>query len=83
MNEYLNKVLIYLQQELPENYREQIQLNGEKLIVSIPDTANFSQAYEALHQTIVSSIERVRIRQIDLEFTVKSKVQQRDFKILK
>lgn len=29
---YLNRVLIYLQQELPENYRERIKLTGEKLI---------------------------------------------------
>lgn len=70
-------------QELPENYREQIKHNGEKLIVTIPDTANFSQVYENLHQAIVSSIQRVRVRQVDLEFTIRSKVQERDFKVLK
>jgi hypothetical protein len=79
---YLNKVLIYLQQELPEDYRDHIKLAGEKLIVNVPD-ANFSQVYESLHQTIISSIDRVRVRQIDLEFTIRSTIQERDFKILK
>ncbi len=80
---YLNKVLIYLQQELPEDYRKHIALTGEKLVVTIPGSANFSLAYESLHQTIITCINRVRNRDIDLEFTIKSKTQERDFKILK
>jgi hypothetical protein len=84
MNEvYLNKVLIYLQQELPENYRQHIKLSGEKLVITIPDTANFSQVYEALYESIVGSINRIRSRDIDLEFTIQSKIQERDFKIWK
>jgi len=80
---YLSRVLIYLQQELPEDYRQLIRLSGEKLIVSLPETANFSQAYDVLYKTITNSIGRIRNREIDLEFTIWSKNQERDFKILK
>jgi hypothetical protein len=80
---YLNRVLIYLQQELPEDYRQHIKLSGEKIIIPLPDTVNFSQAYEVLHPAITSSIGRIRNREIDLEFTIRSKNQERDFKILK
>jgi hypothetical protein len=80
---YLNRVLIYLQQELTEKYREHIKLTGERLVITIPDQGSFQQDYEALHQTIVSSIDRIRNRDIDLDFTVRSVAQERDFKILK
>lgn len=81
--DYLNRVVIYLQQELPEDYRQLVRLSGEKLIISLPETANFSQVYEVLHQTITNSIGRIRNREIDLEFTIRSKNQERDFKISK
>lgn len=80
---YFNRVLIYLQQELPEDYQQRINLTGEKLVVIVPDTANFALAYETLHPAITSSIGRIRNREIDLEFTIRSKNQERDFKILK
>ncbi|EHQ24681.1 hypothetical protein [Mucilaginibacter paludis] len=80
---YLNRVLIYLHQELPQQYREQIRLTDEKFIVTVPDTSNFQSVYELLHPTIVSCINRVRNRDMDLEFTIRSKNQERDFKILK
>jgi hypothetical protein len=80
---YLNRVLIYLRQELTEKYREHIKLTGERLVITIPDQGSFQQDYEALHQTIVSSIDRIRNRDIDLDFTVRSVAQERDFKILK
>jgi hypothetical protein len=81
--DYLNRVLIYLQQELPEDYRQRISLSGDRLIISQAETANFSQAYEILHPAIINSINRIRNREIDLEFTIRSKNQERDFKILK
>jgi hypothetical protein len=81
--DYLNRVLIYLQQELPEAYHHHIKLSGEKLVINLLDTANFSQVYETLHFNINDSIKRVRNRKIDLEFTIRSKNQERDFKILK
>jgi len=80
---YLNRVLIYLQQELPEIYREHITLTGGKLVITLTGTADFNLGYETLQQTIVNNISRIRNRQIDLEFTIKSKFQERDFKIFK
>jgi len=80
---YLNRVLVYLQQEIPEDYRENIKLNGEKLVITISETANFGQTYEILYQVIAENINRIRSRENDLEFTIRSKNQERDFKILK
>jgi len=80
---YLNQVLIYLQQELPDDYRKHIQLNGERLIVHLPDCGNFEQSYEYLYNTIVSCAARIRNRDIDIEFTIKSAHQERDFTIRK
>ena len=80
---YLNMVRVYLQQELPETYREYIQVSKEKLIIAIPDTVNFNQVYETLQETITDCINRIRNRDIDLEFTIRSVTQERDFKILK
>lgn len=80
---YLNRVLIYLQQELPEKYRAHIKLADERLVITLPGEESFQQDYEALHQTIVSSINRIRNRDTDLDFTVKSVYQERDFKIVK
>ena len=80
---YFNRVLIYLQQELPEDYREHVCVINEKLIITIPDSVNFHQVYNTLHQAVVASISRIRSRDIDLEFTIKSKNQERDFKICK
>ena len=59
---YLHSVLIYLRQELPGNYREQINLTGEKLLIRIPNELNFSTEYETLHQAVESCIQRVRNR---------------------
>ncbi len=83
MNEiYLNRVLIYLQQELPSR-REQLRVIGGKIEINLAATEPFQPAFEHLQQTIADSIGRVRNREIDLEFTVKTAVQERDFKILK
>jgi hypothetical protein len=83
MNTVYLRVLIYLQQELPQEYWEQIRLTNEKFIITVPDTTNFQPVYELLHPIIVSCINRVRSRDMDLDFTVRSKNQERDFKILK
>ncbi|RKR82838.1 hypothetical protein BDD43_3028 [Mucilaginibacter gracilis] len=63
--DYLNKVLIYLQQELPQEYREQIRLTGEKFIIPVSDTSNFQSVYELLHPIIVNCTNRVRSRDMD------------------
>jgi hypothetical protein len=84
MNEvYLNMVRIYLQQELPEIYRKHIKQTDERLVISIAETDNFNQVYEILQETIAVCIDRIRNREIDLEFTIQSTIQRRDFKIWK
>lgn len=83
MNEaYLQKVLIYLQQELPE-WRDRLMIMGGKLVINIAATETFQPTFELINHAINNSMSRVRNRETDLEFTVKSTAQERDFKIFK
>lgn len=83
MNEaYVHKVLIYLQQEMPER-RGQIRAIGGKLIVDIPVTEEFQPAFDHFQQSATNSINRIRNREIDLQFTIKSGLEEREFMILK
>jgi hypothetical protein len=83
MNEYLNRVLIYLKQELPEGYRDTVKLQIDRIIITIPDDVEFDPTYAELYRVVVKLIDRVRKREYDLNFTMKSSVQLRDFKIIK
>lgn len=80
--DYLNRVLTYLQQELPQ-HKDSIQAVNGRIIVTLTDNCNFQQAYELLHPNFLTCIGRIRNRAIDLEFTIRSASQERDFKILK
>lgn len=80
--EYLQRVLIYLQQELPA-YKEMLRLNKEQFIFSVPDVTGFQPFYEKLFAEVNTCIGRVRNREVDLDFKVWSKYQERDFTILK
>lgn len=83
MNEnYLNRVLIYLQQEMPA-YRELLSLKNETLTVNIPTDVQFQPFYEKFYQEITVCILRIRNREIDLNFKVWSPYQERDFTLLK
>jgi hypothetical protein len=83
MKQYLNRVLIYLQKELPKAYRESIELDDERLVITIPDDEHFLIKCSELHVKISANIERVREREYDLHFTIRSTGQQRDFTISK
>ena len=80
--EYLNRVLIYLQQELPA-YREMLKLQLGKFIFSVPEEAPFQSYYESVFAAVSAATGRIRNREYDLDFNVWSKNQERDFKILK
>jgi hypothetical protein len=81
-DEYVNRVLIYLKQELPE-YREQLEMTNGRLIVAVPAELSFQPFYEQVLASVTTAITRIRTRKADIEFTVRSSHQQRDFKILK
>jgi hypothetical protein len=81
MQTYLNKVFTYLKQELPNPYRDTITLVESTFIITAPDDIGFNSLYTELHEKIVTRIERVRKRDYDLNFTVKSTRQLRDFTI--
>ncbi len=83
MNEaYLQKVLIYLQQELPEHKAQITAANG-RIIFEIETSGQFQQVYDQLNALINACVLRIRNREIDLDFTIKAKNQERDFKIIK
>ena len=81
--EYLNRVLTYLKQELPDQYGNMIQLDDNRFIISIRDDVNFITVYDDIYTSISNSISRIRNREIELDFNVKSNHQERDFRILK
>ena len=81
--EYLNRVLTYLKQELPEQYGNMFQLVDNRFTISIRDDVNFITVYDDIYISISNSIGRIRNREIELDFNVKSTHQERDFRILK
>ncbi|MES2265606.1 MAG: hypothetical protein V4520_02520 [Bacteroidota bacterium] len=83
MKNYLNRVFIYLKQELPNAYRESITVDNDVFVITVPDDIGFNDLFSELHESIVASIERVRKRDYDLNFTIKSTRQLRDFTILR
>lgn len=80
--EYAKRLLIYLKQELPE-YSDQLAVKSGRLIVTVPPDAAFAPVFEHLFNTVDAAITRIRNRKTDIEFTVRSPTQERDFKILK
>jgi hypothetical protein len=81
-DEYINRVLIYLKQELPE-YQEHLEMTNGRLIVAVPAELAFQPFYEKVMASVTTAITRIRTRKADIEFSVRSCHQQRDFKILK
>jgi len=80
--EYLKRVVIYLQQELPE-YQEMLVVKANQIIFTVHPDAAFEQFYQKLFVSVSACTARIRNREIDLEFKVWSPTQERDFKVLK
>lgn len=80
-SKYLNRVVVFLQQELPE-YASMISLEEEKILFSISGDAPFQPFYEGIFENVSASISRIRNLECDLDFRVAAKYQMRDFKIL-
>jgi hypothetical protein len=83
MKQYLNRVLLYLKQELPKRYRESIELDEDRFVITIADDEHFIIKCSELHVKISTNIERVRSRDYDLHFTIRSSRQHKDFTIVK
>jgi len=80
--EYLKRVVVYLQQELPE-YQEMVAVNNNNVIFTVHPGAIFEQYYQKVFDSVSMCAARIHNRKIDLEFKVWSPVQERDFKVLK
>ena len=84
MNSYLDMVRVYLSQELPPPYNEAITVTDNRIRVSLPDTGkSFNAEYAIVHPMIVESINRIREVQHNLDFTIWTPHQLRDFTIFK
>jgi len=80
--EYLNRVVIYLQQEMPE-YQEMLAIKDNQVVFTVHPGAAFEQFYQQLFASVSACVIRIRNREIDLEFKVWSPTQERDFKVLR
>ena len=76
----MNRVRIYLQQELPE-YKGLLTLSGGKLVFAVPLGEAFQPFYERVFPAVNRCMARVRNRECDLDFCVRSPAQERDFRI--
>jgi antitoxin component HigA of HigAB toxin-antitoxin module len=83
MKQYLNRVLLYLKQELPNPYKESIELDEDTFVITLPDDEHFTIKCSEVHVKICTHIERVRTREYDLHFTIRSSRLQKDFTIVK
>jgi len=83
MKQYLNSVLLYLKQELPKSYRESIELDEDRFVITIANDEHFIIKSSELYVKISTNIERVINRDYDLNFTIRSSRHHRDFTILK
>lgn len=80
--EYLNKVLIYLKQELPK-YQDQLDIIDGRLVFVVPENTAFQAYYERVFASVSECVGGVRKRKRDIDFTVRSPIQERDFRIIK
>lgn len=83
MNEgvYIGKVQVYLMQELPNPYNKLITVNNDNIVLVLPESIPFGDGYALLFKLIEASVERIRNREYDLNFTIWTRNQTRDFKI--
>jgi hypothetical protein len=80
--EYVNRLLIYLKQELPQ-YKDQLEVKNGRLTITVPADLAFAPFYENVFNSVTATMTHIGNRKTDVEFTVRSSVQERDFKILK
>lgn len=80
--EYLNRVLTYLHQEMPK-YKNDLSLKAAQFVFILPAGIAFQPYYEDVFTAVSTCTGRIRKSEIDLDFKVWSPNQERDFKILK
>jgi hypothetical protein len=81
---HLVMVRVYLKQELPPPYNELIEVEDDKIIIILPENGQpFNVNYDHVFGMINQRVKEIRDRQYELNFTVRSQNQLRDFTILK
>lgn len=71
-----------MQQEMP-GYKADITLENGVFIFRVPEETLFQSYYDAVFGAASGCISRIRNLEVDLEFSVKSRNQERDFRLLK
>jgi hypothetical protein len=81
--DYLNRVLIYLKQEISPNYRDGINLADDRILIYLNQQGEvFNEAYTDVYAQVSQSIARIRNRHQAIEVRVQAADgQQRDFKV--
>lgn len=81
---HLIQVRVFLKQELPAPYNELINIEDDRIVISLPDNGKpFNANYEEVFNMVNENVARIRNREYDLDFTVKTANQLRDFRIYK
>jgi hypothetical protein len=81
---HLIMVRVYLKQELPPPYNDLINIEDDKIVISLPDNDKpFNANYDEVFKLVNDSVARIRNMDSDLDFRVKGGNQLRDFKIYK
>lgn len=81
---HLIMVRVFLKQELPPLYNDLISIEDEAIVITLPDNGKpFNTNYDIVFALINEQVQRIRNRECDLNFTVKTANQLRDFKIYK
>jgi len=77
-------ISVYLSQELPLPFNSLITVVDERIRITLPDKGkSFNEAYAVVHPMIIECINRVRELKYNIDFTIWTPDQLRDFTITK
>ncbi|MGF7075353.1 hypothetical protein [Mucilaginibacter sp. 3215] len=84
MNNYLNMIRVYLNQELPPPFNTLVSVVDDRIKITLPDThKSFNEAFAVVHPMIIECIGRIRELKYNVDFTIWTPGQLRDFTIRK
>ncbi len=84
MNSYLEMVRVYLSQELPPLYNTLVSVVDGRIRITLPEIGkSFNDSYAIVQPMIVECINRIRELKYNVNFTIWSETQLREFTIAK
>jgi len=77
-------VRVYLSQELPPPFNNLLSVVDDRIRITLPNTGkSFNEVYAMVHPMIVECINRIRELKYNIDFTIWSETQLREFTIAK